>query len=308
VRYYTISVLNSDGSAYQYNGAPLVWTSFANGKTSLGALQVEIDAPVATLANPLGAAAVTIWGVPLAMIGQAANFNPTSTTTFQLKVEAGFKPGLPLATAAANQAGVIFQGAIQSCYGNWIGTNQWLRFIVTSDGGAAGQQLNISFNWKKGAPVSQAVQQTLQAALQGQGYTVNVNVSPNLVLPSDQPGTYNNLRQFAQYLNQITQPILGGTYNGVEILVSQKTVTVWDGTLTQTPTQIAYTDLIGQPTWMPTTQVTIAPGNPLTPVSNKSIFQGTFGIKEMRHIGNFRQPDALAWITVMNAYPVTNGG
>jgi hypothetical protein len=38
---------------------------------------------------------------------------------------------------------------------------------------------------------------------------------------------------------------------------------------------------------------------------NKSIFQGTFIVKELHHFANFRQPDADAWATAMiaNAAP-----
>jgi hypothetical protein len=39
---------------------------------------------------------------------------------------------------------------------------------------------------------------------------------------------------------------------------------------------------------------------------DKSAFQGKFQISVARHIGNFRQPDASAWVSVFNAFAVTS--
>ena len=42
-----------------------------------------------------------------------------------------------------------------------------------------------------------------------------------------------------------------------------------------------------------------------SPFRNTSVFQGTFQLEMVRHVGNFRQPDAQSWITTFNAHPVT---
>ena len=37
-----------------------------------------------------------------------------------------------------------------------------------------------------------------------------------------------------------------------------------------------------------------------------SVFQGTFQISRIRHVGNFRQPMGEAWITTIDAYAVNS--
>ncbi len=311
MRYYTIQINNDDGSSFA------TYTSFVGGQTDPGALQVELDIPVTTLANPQGAASIKIWGVSLQVVGQATNFNGK-----QLQLFAGMQKGLPLANP--QQSGLILQGTIYQAFGNWIGVNQWVELIVVTNGAELGQQLNISFTWPKGAQLGPAIQNTLQTALPG--YTIDVNVSSKLVAAEDDHGFYRSPLQFAQYVKDVSIPILGGSYSGVEMLIQEKAVKVFDGTSPTSPQQIAFTDLIGQPTWiypstiqvttvmradlqptayikLPQTQIAIAPSDPLVGLKDSSVFQGAFLITQMRHVGNFRQPDATSWVTTMNCSP-----
>lgn len=336
MRYYTVQILNEDGSQTTLpNGeGPAFWTSFSSGKTDLGALQVELDIPVTVLATPISAASITIWGVSLATIGQASDFNGKL-----IKVYGGMQAGLPLANP--KQGGLLLQGLVQQAYGNWVGTSQWVRFIVTTNGVTSlGQQLNLSQSWKKGQLLSDSIKQTLAVA--APGYTVSVNISPSLVLGQNEPGYFGSLFQFAQYLETVSIAIMGNTaqanvpaYSGVQMLVKENTITITDGTSPASATMLAFTDLVGQPTWvavgliqvttvmradlqpqnyitLPTTQITTAPQQALARVGSKSIFQGSFLIQTARHIGNFRQPDASAWITAFDctattAQPASNG-
>ena len=95
---------------------------------------------------------------------------------------------------------------------------------------------------------------------------------------------------------------------------------------------VSYQDLIGQPTWidaptisfktvmradinvgdyikLPNTVATSTPQSVIgTPLRNRPTFQGLFQVQIVRHLGNFRQPDAASWVTVFNAYPVDNFG
>ena len=34
---------------------------------------------------------------------------------------------------------------------------------------------------------------------------------------------------------------------------------------------------------------------------NSLVFQGQFTVAKVRHVGNFRQPDAASWITIIDA-------
>jgi hypothetical protein len=42
----------------------------------------------------------------------------------------------------------------------------------------------------------------------------------------------------------------------------------------------------------------------LSQFRNSSVFQGNFQVTQVRHVGNYRQPDASAWATTIDAAPV----
>ena len=318
MRYYSIQLFNDDGSvANTPDGKPAVWTSFVNGMTNLGALQVDIDVPVTTLATPIGAAMIKIWGVSLPTIGQAANFNGKL-----IKVYAGMQRGLPLANPT--QAGLILQGVVQQAFGNWIDTNQWIEFIVTTNAQTAlDQAQNITFTWPKGTAMGDAIKQTLAKA--APTYTATINTSSALVLSEDENGYYYSLGQFAQYVKETSAAIAGADSPGVDILVTETQFIVSDGSSPAKPTLISFQDLVGQPTWiapgqiqvttvmradlqpleyikLPPSAVTLSPSDALVP-ADKSVFQGSFLIASARHVGNFRQPDAASWVTVFDCSP-----
>ena len=84
MRYYNIQINNEDDSPFA------TFTSYVNGQTDLGALQVDIDFPVSPLSQPLQGGSLTIWGIGLNQLGGAANFNGK-----QIIVKAGMQKGLP---------------------------------------------------------------------------------------------------------------------------------------------------------------------------------------------------------------------
>jgi hypothetical protein len=103
MRYYRIEI----------DGGSTVFTSYENGQNIPGALQVELDIPVAAMHSPGNAGAfVKIWGVPLSMISQASNLNNKA-----IKVYGGFQKGLPLANP--KQAGLLVQDYTYQSFGNW---------------------------------------------------------------------------------------------------------------------------------------------------------------------------------------------
>ena len=338
-RYYDITLANATGQVYQFtadgNGFTLgtggtTFSSLTNGINNPGALNIEFDIPVFNYNTPQGNSHITVWGVGLGMIGQAAQLAGASIT-----VSGGMKPGLPLATAAASQAGILIQGTVYQSYGNWQGNNQTLDLVINS--GIAALDQNISFNWIAGQTLASAIAATLSQAFPAPTFKQSINIGP-LFLPSTEPGLYSNFWQFASYINDISQrygkPIYGPNYAGVNLMVVGNTIFAYDGTVPVTPKQLAFQDMIGQPTWIDQgtvsfktvmrsdfalgTQFTFPQGvqspyaltAPTAAVpgglaGNKSIFQGTFIVKELHHFANFRQPDADAWATAMiaNAAP-----
>ena len=309
MRYYKIDITQPSGGASIKS-----YTSQVNGTNDPGALNVEMDVLVAPFAQPFGDSYVRVWGIDLQTIGQASDLNFKNITVY-----GGMAKGLPLANP--KQAGILFQGAIRQAFGNWQGTSQTLDLLVGATGGDPVAPQNIVFTWKKGQPMSAAIMATLAAA--APGFKLTINISPKLVFTEDVHGYYQSLTQFAQMIKNLSAQIIGSTYGGVDILINQNQFIVYDGTTQAAPKQIAFTDLIGQITWIGPGQISIKcvmradilvgdyvklpPGQIVTTAQsfsqyrNGSIFQGVFQVFSVRHVGNFRQPDGSAWVTVLTA-------
>ena len=205
---------------------------------------------------------------------------------------------------------------------------------------------NIGFNWPAGANLSQAILLSIAQAFSPPNsltkYTPNVNIGSNLKKADTQGGIYRNLASFASYLNEVSKqvgtPVYGDNYSGVQVTITGNRIDVFDGQGTQAPKliQLAFQDLIGQPTWISPTQVSFgtvlrsdiacgmvvlfpqgigapyaltstgaATGSPNAPASDKTSFQGQFYVNEVHHWANFRQPDGESWKTAFVATPFT---
>lgn len=322
MRFYKIEIGQSPSGT-----SPITYTSQANGVTDAGALDVEFDIPVYDYASPITFPLVRVWGVSLQTISQATDLNGAT-----IKVSGGMAKGLPLANPS--QQGVLFEGIVWQAFGNWLGDKMSLDLILTGagtpppDGINDAPQQNITLNWQQGQPLGDAIKQALQVAYPS--YTINVQTSPNLVSNLGGPsaaGVYGSLAQFAAMLLPLSKSIITDkTYQGVWITVYGSTISVFDGTAGQAAvTQIAFNDLIGQPTWIGpgTVQATLVmradlhvgallkwPQTPTVQTAaqltsqakDKSSFAGNnFTVKSVRSVGRYRQPDAESWVTVVEA-------
>ena len=380
-----------------------------------GALNVVLDLFVYRADSPTQQAIVQIWGVDRADLSQARNF-----TGCIIEVRAGFQKGLPLNNAS--QAGLILKGQINQAYGNWLGTDMTLDFVVVTAGSTSENPVNLSFNWLANTPLKDALTATFNVALPG--VAQDIQISSNLVQSHDEYGIYDALTPFAQMLRDLTRPIIGGAYDGVTIVMTPNGLMVRDSykttgptTATSTPTftyngvsypvtngtisvptslladqgflnalpspatvvtgsadpavaasraqgqsviagvvpngsqtatapptassptitQLAFQDLMGQPTWIDAYTITFAcpmradltvgsivrmppgiigggaqagapgtvtvTGNSKPSARDSSNFSGVFGIYNVHHMGNFRQPDGQSWITVFQGSP-----
>lgn len=315
------------------NSPGATWTSQrADGQADHGALKVELDIPVAPLAQPAGQAKVRIWGIPLSLILPG---NPGALSAAQqfngapISVYGGMQAGLPLATAIAPKAGLLVQGMVLQAFGNWMGVNQTLDLVISTDGGATqSNPANIAFLWKQGSSLGAMILQVLAQAFPG--VNAILNISPNLVLGADEPGTYQTLVQFAGYVKSVSQSIVGGDYPGVDIAFKGGKIIISDGTQAQASgsnvTALAFQDLIGQPTWLgPYTMqfttvmradlgfdslVTFPPLSAYQTTTNQGsnsfarapqTFSGQWRILYPRHIGNSRGPGAQSWVSTFQA-------
>lgn len=313
------------GATTASQNAGATWTNLVNGKADLGAQTVEFDIPAATFDAPAGQAFVRIWGPSKAQISQASDFNGAP-----ISIYGGMQAGLPLATAAAPQSGILLRGQIFQAFANWQGITQTLDFVVIVDGGfTQSDPGNFAFMWNKGQRLGDVINQVLRTAFQGKGYAIDIKVSDSLVLAHDESGVYSTLQQFSTYVKGVSQDIMGGDYPGVSIILNDNTLSAFDGTVapSQPATTIYQQDFIGQVTWLDAFTIQfntvlrsdlqvgsviklpeLAGAQAVTSVNSqsnaraKNTFQGTWTVSYMRHVGNSRAPDAQSWVSTFQAY------
>ncbi len=315
MRYYTV-VIREPGSTGD-EGILRRFTSFNGRRTDPGALDIEMDIPVSTYAAPFGAPFVRVWGVDLKTLSEANNFNLKA-----IEVYGGMEKGLPLAVPGQN--GVLAFGIIQQAFGNWVGTDMTLDLVFTGGDKPADEPINLTIDWKKGTPLATAIDNTLRTAFPA--YQRQIRIDPRLVLAADQPGYYATMYQFAQFVKQASLGVIRTpTYQGVSILLKEKTFIVYDGSTRTSARSILFTDLVGQITWLTSSSVSIMtimradlqsgdfvklpPGFIITTAQSMSQgrardlnpFAGTFQINTARHTGRYRQPEATSWVTVFEA-------
>ncbi len=320
MRYYDLSVTLGGAQVER-------WTSHPNGLTAPpdpGALNVEFDLLASDYATPQGASSITIEGVPLASLFQAQQFAGMSVS-----LKAGMGAGLPLANP--KQAGLLLAGSIFQSFGNWVGTDMTLDFVIVPSTYTFETPGNFVLNWPANTPLTSAIAATLKAAYPNAKQTIQI--SPNLMLPNAEWGYYHTLTQFAQAILSLTQGTLTPDYPGVTITMQGGQFFVYDGTTEGPNTALVFTDFIGQPTWIDSNVMQLKtvlradlqlgqtitmpaglqnqPGIVSTtagsmPSNNKytSAFQNNFTITQVRHIGNFRSPDAGQWASIFNCSPI----
>lgn len=323
MRYYSVAFSKDDGTPVflkSLNGTPLT-SLLQNGLTNPAALNVEFDLPVASITDPNNNCWFRIWGIGLQDIGNAADLNDLNISIF-----GGMAAGYPLANP--KQAGLLIKGKIFQAFGNWIENNQTidLNIIPGGNAGNATTPANFPFSWKAGTPLATAIQQTYAAA--SPTSTVKINISPKLVLGFDQVGHYQSAQQFADFIFGLSQSIIGGNYQGVIISTNGNVVNVWDqpGTDANTPTAIAFQDMIGQPVWLNpgeivvklvlradlhiSDKITLPPSigtqnaGSLLRNQDRTTFSGNWQVTQVQHFGNFRQADAASWNTTINAVAI----
>lgn len=305
------------------------YTSFVNDQTLPGAWNIELDVPVIGAATPQGSALCRVWGISRQEISQANDLRNKN-----IKIFGGMQKGLPLADP--KQAGLLVQGTIFQPFGNWIGVDQTLDLVIIPGSGTADQPggigtlqkpKNIVLNWRAGTQLSEALGSTLKTAFPGAKQTIQI--SQSLTRPNDEVAFFPTLEQLSQFVLQTSKSIIKTDgYAGVSIVLDGAAISAFDGTATGggAAKAIGYADLIGQPTWIESPNISIktvmrgdlSTGDGITlpktvvtntqqaasALVNQSVsFQGGFTIVSQRHVGNYRQASADSWVTVIEAAP-----
>ena len=328
MRFYELTLTDQAGKTLKQ------WSSYPNGQADPHALNIAFDMVVSPGDLPAGQSSIVVEGISLEDLTNANNYGITIsdgqvTTGANLTLKGGMKAGLPL--ASPDEAGLLVKGSVYQSWGTWVGTDMSLSFLVVPAIYTQDNPAGFVFQWKKGQSIGDAISRTLSAVYPNT--PVTIEISSSLVATKDDTGFYATFQQFAQHVNKITKGLAFSGYNGVRMAFSQGTVYVFDGT-SPTPKQIAlrFEDFVGQPTWVLPNTIQVktvlrgdiqvgsllkfpqgyqsAPGfvqyGPTSlPGVNKyqSAIQGTFLVTQLRHLGNFRDPDGGAWATLFNCIP-----
>lgn len=311
MRYYLITITPISGS-------PIVFSTLAsNGRNNGSALQVDLDIFQTNFHQPAALASVIVYGVDFSQLSQKTNLNGAS-----ISISVGMSKGLPFANAQPGYAQII-NGTIFQAFGNWQGNQVSLNLLVIPSTINPDENVNLSFNWKKGSTLQSAIQATLKTAYPLMGFSGAT--SPNLVFTEDQAGQYFTLRPFCEKMNAISKQLNPDKkYQGVSLSVVAGSFNLIDGTIPpKNIIHIQFTDIIGNLTWIDiaTVQVkvvmradcnigdgiTFPEGAPATNTAtsfgqlrNLISFDGVFQINKIRHVGSSRQADANAWVTILD--------
>ena len=315
------------------------WTTHPSGVYDPAYHTIQFDFLVVESATKPGAMVLTIEGVGMHDLMQAANFSPimTGTNLFQswrLELYGGMAgDGLPLSTAAAGQPapGLLAVGEVQEAFGNWVGTDMSLSFLVVPEGI---QVAPLLFWWTAGQPIAEAIKAMLSQAFPG--IPQKIQVSPNIVGPAHGvTETHETLHGMAHFLKEQTKGTNYGqaaNYPGISLYIQNGTLIATDLTQTDQMTIIELSEesFIGQPVWTgkdtmsmnlvmrPDIQVgnyvkmpsefKQLPGFVNTPAQPtnydynfKLLFSGKFKVTAVRHIGESRGQSGEDWMTVVEA-------
>jgi hypothetical protein len=318
VRYYDLA-LYPKGSTTPFRQ----WSSYPNGQYDAGALNIMFDMPISAYDSPEGASTVTVEGISLQDLNQSQQF-----AGMTLVMKGGMKAGFPLVNPA--QAGTIIVGQVLQSFGNWEGTEMTLDFVIYPSTYTNDNPGNIVLNWRAGQELSVALQDCLSIAYPT--FNISMNVKSGMVNSHDIPAHYSTLEQLATFVTSYTDETFG---NPVYITIQQGKLLVIDIDYSPGPVQLAFTDFVGQPTWIDAQVIQIkcvmradlqigsiitmpkglqnAPGvitstaqSLPSSIKYQSTFQNNFTVNSLRQVGNFRSSDSSQWVTVLNCVQNAN--
>lgn len=339
MRYYRIVIVKQSDSQETQSGSvtvvgtDLVFTTHPNGTNAapdMGALHVVWDIPVSSFDAPSGAAYVEIRGVDIYTISQASNLQGAKVTIY-----GGMGSGYPL--AQDGKPGLLIEGSVFQAFGNWLNTDMSLNLLIQPFGVPIDDTNypKLVWHWPKGGKISTAIQSMIAAAMPS--YKCSFNLINDLVSGSDDLGYYPDFGSLAQVILEVSQhanKTVG--YQGIKFYLSGRTFYFYDQGSKSSPIEIKFQDMIGQPTWLRpdaimlqtvmrsdisindiiklpdfnqtgSNQVLTGYGS-ITPTKqniqvpkDRSLFNGSFQVTSVRHIGDSRNPDGGSWVTVYEA-------
>jgi len=298
------------------------------GSDNYSSLRVDLDIFQNAYHQYASNGYVKVWGVDLKQLSNIANLNPTISTDgrtvqlCQIYVQIGMSKGLPYANP--RQRGIVLQGSILQAFANWQGTEVCLDLVIVPGYVDPNSLRNITFNWKKGTELTDAVKQSLQNAYPAT--PVNGSFSSGLIYTEDTIAQNFDLLSLSSKVNQVSRTIKKDpNYTGAIITSNAEGFFLTDSGITPKATkQIAFTDVIGNLTWLGINTIStkvvmrgdlnigdyisFQSGIPVLNIVNNNSqyrnrisFNGTFFITKLHHVGSSRSPDGNAWVTIIEA-------
>ena len=272
MRYYKIEFSNPLGG-YPAN-VPAVFESHPNGIYNPGCLEIQFD-----IANVYGnmsipATNLRIHNVPVELVKNARSYNGMNVT-----ISGGFKPASPdyqsrMPLEKPTLSGILGQGVVNTCFGNWLGTDLVLDFLiwpspvlgsndlVRSPANGSGTVYQYNFDWTSGS---------LLNALTKMFNSIGLQMVPNLKIDpifDNPPGagfktSYTTFGEMANGILGISIDIkdpptysrsankgVYQEYRGVWVGFKGPNILVYDGTQKIGAVQLQDDEFIGQPTWV----------------------------------------------------------
>lgn len=321
MRYYDLILTDPGGKATTI-------TSHPGGKLDPGALNIIFDVTTTVGDMPLNQPTIMIEGVSLPLLSNARNFSaavqPDGSIKggYNLLLKCGMQKGLPLANPA--QTGSILSGSVFQSWGNWAGTEMNISFVIVPTMYSYDQPGNLTFRWLPGQTLQAALTQTFSIAYPSLKPTFAIK---NIIAGPD--GDYCYHATFTSLAQHIQESTAAPGYEGVRMSLTPTGIAVFDGTTQPKPKQISFQDFVGQPTWIEynmiqivcvmrgdiqvgdTVQlpngimsqpglVTMQPQARPAYANYNTVIKGLFTVVQMRHLGNYRDPNGMSWVTVMN--------
>lgn len=318
---------------YSPGGSPLT------GTFDPGSLDISFQISETDFANPMAGgdgAFITIRGVDPKTISQASKL-----TGATVELKGGMGHGLPF--AKPQQAGTLLYGTVQSAFGNWENTDLSLTLFVTTylggstekakqmpDGRTEEPKVVYTFKCEKGKPLKPAIEQALKGVVPG--VKVHFSTPHNPIATGEVAGMYRSFKALCVALGDAWEKMTPKEGARIAITPVSGEFFCSEAFSDATPKVIGEEDLIGQPTWNGPTDITfccplrgdlaiddvvtlpdaaniggkIAPQDPLNliqPYKRADLFSGKFVVRTVNHIGQFRSPDGMQWMTSVDCYP-----
>lgn len=366
MRFYDIVITKPDGGLYvppsmknltnpSGGSRKASFSSRAGAAPNPSALDVTLNIPAYFLSAPRGFSIVRLFGVSLADIAAI-----THLVNHDIEVYAGMLDGyLPLSKNYKPE--LLTRGVIWQTSGAWEPRSTTLDLYIAvpttrnPNLGDETAKVNITFDWKIGTTLESALKDLLsktygKSASNPKGADIKINISDQLVARTNMPGgPYKSFNDFCTQLKNFTQSgftsikrLDGAPYQGVTMHIRDNTIYADDGTKPGTgstkytrdsPLQIKFTDLIGQPTWKTAfslnfktimrgditlndyvvlpkglnspyvltqsgqQQAANTPQGLSLPSKHDLAFSGLFQVTEILHTGQFRQASGNSWVS-----------